>query len=455
MSGRMRLLGLVIALPVVGAVAVWGLGYAEFAARALPVGVGLSAKQLCSLHFVSGLPVDRARALYVDRIVEPLPPFLEVEVDAETRTLVASGLGTTSTARFRDGYGCILDIDDRPLPDPRAARTPAPPDQLDAAHRKARFDAAALEAALDAAFENPEDARNTLAVAVYDGDRLVAERYADGITNQTPLPGWSMTKSVTATLAGMAVSQGHLAHQAPGVIREWRGTDDPRAAISLDHLLRMTSGLLLTEDQTGVDVNSQLLFLEADAAAFAARQPLVHEVGSHYEYMSGSTVLAARAIADAYGNSAKTTFDFVEANLFGPLGMTTAHLEPDQAGTPIGSSFMLASAQDWARIGRLYLHRGSWKGNQILPQWWIDHVLTWTPESGNWPYGAGFWLNEFPEGMRYPSLPADAFAMQGFQGQWVWIVPSKNLVVVRLGATAGVSDGAVSLLRNVVAAHRT
>jgi len=455
MTGRLRIAGLILAVALLGVLAVWGTNYASFAARAVPAGVGLSAKHLCSLHFVSGLPVDRARALYIDPFVQPLTSFLDVEVDADTKTLVASGLGSTSTARHRDGYGCTLTFPEGELQGRRAARPPSYPDRLDAAHRDAHFDTTALDAALDAAFENPRGARNTLAVVVYEGDQLVAERYAEGITNKTPLPGWSMTKSVTATLAGVAVHQGKLFHDSPGILKEWRGTTDPRGEITLDHLLRMTSGLLLTEDQTGADVNSQLLFLEPDAAAFAAQQPLVHEVGTHYEYMSGSTVLAARAIGDAYGDNERSTYDFIEANLLAPIGMATAHLEPDQAGTPIGSSYMLASAQDWARMGRLYLHKGRWGGRQVVPEWWVDHVLAWTPESGDWPYGAGFWLNEYPEGIKYPDLPPDTFAMQGFQGQWVWVVPSENLVVVRLGATAGVSSGAVELLRDIVAAHRT
>jgi CubicO group peptidase (beta-lactamase class C family) len=361
MSRWLRIAVLIVVVAVIGS----GISYGRFAMVAIPSGVGIAAKHLCSLHFVSGLPVDRARALYVDAFVQPLTEFLEVAADADSATLVASGLGSESTARYREGYGCTLVHDGGELQPSRPAPAVAEPDVVDVAHRDAHFDANALAGALDAVFENPEGRRNTLAVAVYHDDVLVAERYADGIDARTPLPGWSMTKSVTATLAGLAAQQDRLDPDAPGILPEWTDTDDPRAAITLDHLLRMTSGMNLVETQTGADVNSRMLFLEPDGGGFSARQPLIYEVGETFDYMSGSTVLAARAIRDATGGDLSTSYDWIEASLFDPLGMTTVHLEPDQAGTFIGSSFMLASAQDWAKLGRLYARGGDWRGPHV------------------------------------------------------------------------------------------
>ena len=447
---RWRTLGAMLAVVLIGA----GVGVASWLAKAIPVGTGLAAKHLCSLHFVSGLPVDRARALYVDPFVEPLTPFLEVVVDRQAATLEARGLGSRARARFREGYGCTLLHGDGALQPARGVRSAAPPEEtVDVAHRDTHFDADAVAAALDTAFANPGGRRNTLAVAVYHDDALVAERYAEGIDAATPLPGWSMTKSVTATLVGIAVAEGRLDPDTPGILPEWAGTDDARAAITLDHLLRMTGGLRLTEDKSGTDPASQLLFLEPDAAAFSARQPLLHEVGETFDYMSGSTVLAARALREATGGTLAANYRWMQTRLFDPLGMTSAIPEPDPSGTFVGSSFMLATARDWAKLGRLYARGGDWYGMRVLEPAWIERVLTWTPESGDAAYGAGFWLNRHGAGLRHPELPEDAFAMDGFQGQFVWVVPSADLVVVRLGATAGVPTGTVPLVRALLDAR--
>jgi len=319
---------------------------------------------------------------------------------------------------------------------------------LDAAHRDRFFDGTALEEALEYAFrEGPsETPAQTLAVVVLHDGALVAERYAEGISSETRLPGWSMSKSVTATLIGVLTHLGRLDVSAPGAIREWRDSDDPRARISLDHLLRMTSGLALDEiaDRgNGTDPSSILLYHEPDAAAFAAAQPLVHPVGRHFEYMSGNTVLAARAAQEAIGGDLGDAVAFLHEQLFAPLGMGSAVLESDQAGTFLGSTHMLASARDWARFGQLYVDGGLAAGRRLFPESWVDYVTTPTPSStaptrgdvfwepGRAAYGAGFWLF----GTGDTGLPPDTFDANGFQGQYVHIVPSEGLVVVRLGAT--------------------
>ena len=256
-----------------------------------------------------------------------------------------------------------------------------------------------------------------------------------------------MTKSVTATIVGVLALQGRLDVHAPGAIREWRDSDDPRSGVTLDHLLRMTSGLAVTEKSDrgdGTDPNSIMLYHEPDAAHFAATRSLQHEVGAHFEYMSGNYVLAARAAQEAIGGGLHDAREFVQANLFGPLGMDGAVLEPDQAGTFLGASHMLATARDWARFGQLYVAGGVAEGRRLLAPEWIGYVTTPTPqsrstarggvfwESGRSAYGAGFWLFGRDE---VTGLPADAFDANGFQGQYVQIVPSEKLVVVRLGAT--------------------
>ena len=416
----------------------------------LTTGTGVAAKQLCSLVFVSELEPVRASALYVDPLLRESSSIMRTQVDREARSVRVGVPGVVSQrALHHPGYGCTL-VRNASRRMERAPRKPRPsrPMTLDRAHREAHFDSARLEAAIARAFTGDpgRPPLNTLAVAVLHDGALVAERYAPGVSSETRLPGWSMTKSVTATLVGVLAHQGRLEVHAAGAIREWRGSSDPRSRITLDHLLRMTSGLALQETSDrgdGTDPTSILLYHEADAAGFAATRKLDHEPGTRFEYMSGNTVLAARAAQEAIGGGLEENLDFLHEELFSPLGMHGAVFESDQAGTLLGSTHMLASARDWARLGQLHLDGGVSGGRRLLSPAWLDHVTAPTPtstaasrhdvfwEPGRSAYGAGFWLY----GEADTGLPADSFDANGFQGQYLHIVPSKRLVVVRLGAT--------------------
>lgn len=423
----------------------------------LATGMAVVAKQLCSLEFVSGLDRRHAQQLYLSGLLRGADEDLRIETDLDQRVVGVSLAGLlTRRAQYRPGLGCTLQLDSsRTLEDvPRAAH-PSRAMLLDASHRDSVFHTDALDRALEQAFESERGRPpvNTLAIVVLHDGRLVAERYAEGIEPETRLPGWSMTKSVTATLVGVLVGQGRLDVYAPGAIREWRGKADERSRITLDHLLRMTSGLLITETAErgdGLDPSSQMLYGEADAAAFAATRRLEHDVGTHFEYMSGNTILAMRAAQEAIGGDLADALEFIHAELFAPLGMQSAVIEADQTGTLLGSTHMFAPARDWARLGQLYLDGGWADGRRVLTREWIEYVTTPTEkslasrrggvfwESGRGAYGAGFWLfgGEVEEGEAGRSpLPRDAFDANGFQGQYLHIIPSKRLVVVRLGAT--------------------
>jgi CubicO group peptidase (beta-lactamase class C family) len=430
---------------VVFAIAIVALAVATAVGRylyvAVPGGTGFAAKHLCSLVFVSGLDPERAMEIYVEAPIFPLAHFLDYEVDRENRTIrTSSFLGwVEAQAAHRTGCGCTLlhESTDDAL---RTAFTPparAPTElvwEVDAAQRHKHFDGAGLRRALDEAFAEPEGGgRNTLAVLVLHEGRLVAERYAPGIDAATPLPGWSMTKSVMATLVGILVRDGRIDVDAPAGFPEWAGVDDPRRRITLDLLLRMSAGLDVVEDQSGSDPNTVMLFMRPDAARYAASRSLYTEPAADYRYMSGCTVLASRLVHEAVGHGLEGAYAFVHEELFDPLGMTTAELEPDESGTFIGSSFMLASARDWARFGQMYLQDGVHRGRRIVTRDWIDYVTTSTELSPGGQYGAGFWLN--PGGVTWPDLPHDTYAARGFQGQITFIIPSLELVVVRLGAS--------------------
>jgi CubicO group peptidase (beta-lactamase class C family) len=261
-----------------------------------------------------------------------------------------------------------------------------------------------------------------LAVLAVQGDEVVHEWYADGVTADTTLISWSMAKSITHALVGFLVDDGKLDLHGPAPVPAW--ADDERSAITVDQLLRMCSGLRWCEDYVDDQVSDviEMLFGEAraDMAAFAAGFPMDHEPGTVFNYSSGTTNILARIVGDLIDVES-----LLRDRLFGPLGMTSAEPKFDDAGTFVGSSYVYATARDFARFGQLYLDGG----RDVLPQWWVEYARTESPvpvEPGEQPYGAHWWL--------FPDVPG-SFAAQGYEGQRTLCVPDLDLVVVRLGKT--------------------
>jgi CubicO group peptidase (beta-lactamase class C family) len=245
-----------------------------------------------------------------------------------------------------------------------------------------------------------------------------------------------MSKSVLNALIGVLVQEGRLTIEAPAPIPEWHQPGDPRAAITLDQLLRMTSGLRFDEnrDSPHSDV-MRMLFGVGDIAGFVTSRDTVFVPGTHWEYSNGSSNVIAVAIRNVLGDRS-TYLAFPRRALFDPLGMSSAVLETDAAGTFIGSSYMYATARDWARFGMLYLRDGVWSGARILPPRWIDYTRTPASAEKAGRYGALFWLEIPPEyAGADPRLPVPAFHAAGHEAQFVTIVPSHDLVIVRLGRT--------------------
>jgi CubicO group peptidase (beta-lactamase class C family) len=276
------------------------------------------------------------------------------------------------------------------------------------------------------------DLGETHALVIVQGGRLVAERYAEGFGPDQTYPSWSMAKSITQALAGMLVGDGRLDIHAPADVPEWRAPGDPRGAITLDLLLRMSSGLTFVEDYEPDHPSDVIAMLfgegKNDVAHFAARQPLAHPPGSFWSYSSGTTNIVSRALSratDAYGAEFEA---FMRRRLFEPLGMTSAKPKFDAAGTFIGSSYCFCSARDFARFGLLYLRGGVWEGRQLLPAAWVDYARTptWQQPNDEGPYGAHWWL-----GMAGP----DSFSANGYQGQYIAVAPDLDMVIVRHGKT--------------------
>jgi CubicO group peptidase (beta-lactamase class C family) len=414
-------------------------------------GSGYQAKALASGVFVSGREAERVLR---DDLSDGPMVLVSGRVDPEDRSATARALGVVrSRAICREGLGCTLvdglteeEIRSQPLPPPPASREdpaeiPWPAgDALRDGPPPAHIDAAMLDAALDEVFSEPADSgrRETRAVVVVHRGGIVAERYAEGFDARTALPGWSMTKSAMGALIGIRVGQGTLDLHAPAPVPEWRGATDPRAAITLDQLLRQSSGLEFGEatDEYSADL-ATMLFDRGDAAAYAAAKPLEHPPDTHWHYSSGTSNIVSRILRDSFDGDQAAYFGFPRLALFEPLGMRSAVIEPDASGSFVASSFMFATARDWARFGLLFLHDGVWLGERILPRGWVEYSTTPTPAAPQGRYGAHWWLNagepEDPSDRPWPDLPTDSFAARGFEGQEVVVVPSRNLVLVRLG----------------------
>jgi CubicO group peptidase (beta-lactamase class C family) len=293
-----------------------------------------------------------------------------------------------------------------------------------------------LQAALDWGFAepDPERLRRTRALLVMQDGKLVAERYAPGFGPDTPLAGWSMAKTALNALVGVLVGQGELHLEAPVHVPEWQG--DARSHITLDQLLRMSSGLEFSEEYGDLlqDVTVMLL-LQPSAAAFAAAKPLVYPPGSHWYYASGTSNILSRLIRTSVGEDRYRRLS--RDALFGPLGMDSAVLELDATGDYVASSFMYATARDWAKLGQLLVQDGVWQGRRMLPAGWVRYSTTPVPADLNGEYGAHLWL-KIPESLRGPDpvpLPPDSFHAIGFESQFVTVVPSRRAVLVRLGLT--------------------
>jgi CubicO group peptidase (beta-lactamase class C family) len=436
--------------------------------RAIRVATGVVAHNVCSKSFVSGLDPQTVFNETMDRDgLRRLRWGLSYHLDRAKQTVDASLAALFgSHAEFREGLGCVLSHgSEEPYllrSDFAALKTPKTPPLLGEIAGPAVVEPAdpRLKAALDHAFEEPPEPpfRRTKAVVVVHDGQVIAERYAAGIGVDTPLLGFSMTKSVINALLGILTVQGIVTPSFPAPIPEWRAASDPRREIEVGHLMRMTSGLALDETNSGFDPSSQMIYLHSDMAGFAVKAQMIAPPGKRWHYSSATTEILARIIRDAVGGP-EQTLAFAWRELFNPLGMRNVTLEFDGAGTLVGSTYMLASARDWARFGLLYLNDGVIGGRRILQDDWVDFSASATLDTD---YGAGFWTNrsEHPDakGRVRLGIPRDAFFASGDLGQRVVIIPSQHLVIVRLGDSVDPTcdiRGLGRLVKEVIAAVQT
>ncbi|MCC5887548.1 MAG: serine hydrolase [Gammaproteobacteria bacterium] len=444
---KSRLL-LVIAVLTLAAFVSWGLREAHILAS---VGSANKGKLLCSAVFVSG----RAPGAVLDaELGGGALDQVSVSIDPQSGRTTTALFWVRSDSLHRPGLGCTrivgtdaealrqqIDVDRLPsAPDLDAQPWPTGdqlPDELPSG-----VDHAALEALLDAAFISAgESATGTRALGIVWQGQLIAERYAPGFDRHMPLTGWSMTKSLTSALIGLRMGDGVLDLHEPAPVPEWQGRDDPRRHITLDQLLRASSGLEFAEVYGSLKSDAvQMLFGPhgGDMGGFAAGKPLIAEPDTLWNYSSGTTNLLQRILRDSF-DSLEAYHAYVRERLLYPIGMTRTTIAPDASGTLVGSSFGYATARDWLRFGLLFLNDGVWEDERLLPEDWVAYSVTPTLADPLGRYGAQWWLNagpsDRPEARPWPRLPRETYRASGFEGQYLTVVPSHDLVVIRLGYT--------------------
>ena len=453
------------ALLVVGVLLVAAaIGVGWYLAPIGPIATGYAAQIGCGVHLIADRPVDDVVPELPDN---PLVPLLRVDAPGDgTVRADLLGLYDSVAVQTNDGGCRLVDPADAAALATTTPRTvtgtsddltvPADPT---AAASAAGFDTAGLAAVVDATFvedDDPATEVGTRAVVVVHDGTVVAERYADGFDETTPLLGWSMGKSVASAIAGTLVRDGLVDPGDRALWPGWTDPGDPRRDITLDDLLTMTDGLAFEEVYDPDTDATRMLFRPGDTAAAAAEQQLVATPGEVWSYSSGTTNLLCDVLARADGDDPAT---LAARRVFAPLSMTSATMGTDASGDPVCSSYGYATARDWARFGQLYLQDGTWGGDRLLPAGWVASTTTPVDVPTAPGYGAQWWLNADADGAtRMASVPADAYWASGNEGQHVVVLPSHDLVVVRLGLTRGydgISWGLEPLLRGVLDAAPT
>jgi CubicO group peptidase (beta-lactamase class C family) len=420
------------------AVLVYGIYYAW---RSFPIISGYSAKNACSCLFIQHRDEEDVKR-------EELGDFPlslgSIAVDWKDASITGSVWGLAKRkAIYRKGFGCTL-VNDFSESSLRSQTFDVP--QHDAIQsgswpftdsiKQQHFNKAKLDSAFDYIFSNGniKNAFTHAALVLYDG-QLVAEKYAPGYTDTTKFLGWSVAKSIMGALTGILVKEGRLTLTQPAPVPQWSNVSDKRHGITVENLLQQTSGLDFREDYAGYSEVTNMLFNKGDMATYVADLPLKYKPGSVFYYSSGNTNLLSGIIRRVVGEKEYHSFPYTA--LFYKLGMYHTLLEPDASGTYVGSSYIYASARDYVRFALLYYNDGVWNGERILPEGWVQKTITPPAVNTLKNYGYQFWLNgvskKDPAKREYPDVPADMYYADGYGGQDIYIIPSKKIIVVRVG----------------------
>ena len=404
----------------------------------LYLATGYGAKCLASGIFVAGRDVD---GVIENDLDYSFVKYTSSKINYKEKSVTTSLFGLAKQkAIYREGLGCCL-VDDSGFTESRSAYS-LQKKIADSSWKKnwpdgdsksdtifPEIDTTSLQCAVNKAFDDPgAKIKRTAAVVVIYKGKLISEKYwkEQSITPDTKLWGWSMNKSIVNAMIGILVKQGRLAVFASAPVVEW--LKDKRRDISVNDLLHMSSGLKWNEDYGDVSDVTTMLYRERNCYQSAISAPFEKKPNTEWKYSSGTANILSGIVRKTLNND-KLYFEFPYTELFRKIGMNSMVLEADTHGYFVASSYGYATARDWAKFGQFYLQDGVWKGDSILPKGWIFYTRT-TADAANGRYGAQFWLNR---SKKLPDVPDDMFSCEGHRGQRICIIPSRQLVVVRLG----------------------
>jgi CubicO group peptidase (beta-lactamase class C family) len=411
-------------------------GAAIYMNSVLPIITGYAAKTLCSDVFISARTQQDVESVDMNF---SFIKFTKNKVDFNEKSVISRLLWSKTKAIYRDGFGATVLTETSEA----TLRNIGYPHNIKPGYTQDTI-AWPLGNVLTGVPDgvNTEELNNISKQLItnnaYKGNAYalmvlykgvpVAEAYKPQYNQQTRFLSWSMAKSFTNALVGIMVKQGMMDISAPVGIKEWQGDD--RSKITLNDLLQMQSGLKWNEDYgTRSDINL-MLFTKADKGEYATSKPLEYPAGTHWYYSSGNVNLLTRHIKEQFKEDS-LYYSFAHTQLFNRIGAPDVVFEVDPSGTFIGSAYLYATARDFARFGLLYLNDGIFNGERILPEGWVKYTTTPASDSKG-QYGAFFWLN-FSKNV--PSAPQDMFSAEGHDGQQIFIIPSKDMVVVVLGCS--------------------
>jgi len=428
-----------------------------FAWPRLPIITAFAAKGMCSSVFLADKSPDRVLA--EDLSFFPIS-LARCTIDYTEKSVTARVLGLARRkAVFREGLGAVIVLE-KPeeklmaesfkIPDPGYSQDTIswPLGDVLPDSRPEGVDYTKLNAVLEEAIDKPgaEPSKKTLGVAVVYKNALIGENYLKGYDAWTKFHGWSMTKTVTGAMAGALVQEGRLDISAPTGIPQWEGDD--RKNITVENILHMSSGLEWVENYFTISEATIMLMQSDDMFASVVNCPLEHDPGSYWNYSSGDANLLSGILRQAIGDR-QEYLGYAYSRVFHRIGMLNTVVETDASGLFVASSFSYGSTRDWARFGMLFLNNGIFEGDTVLHPEWVTYMKTEAPAS-NGQYAGTFWLKESNPENALVDVPEDIFFADGFLGQRVYVIPSRQLVVVRMGYS--LSNFSVNdFLRDIIA----
>jgi CubicO group peptidase (beta-lactamase class C family) len=414
----------------------WSLLYIN---SLLPIATGYAAKYLCSAIFISNRQQAEVEALDLDfSIIQ----FVRNEVNYSDKSVTSHLLWGKSRAIFRNNLGSILVIDndetkirnqqyERNIKDINTDTLAWPMGNKIATNTNSDT---ALNTIANQLINKQKYGGNVFAFIIANKNDLIIERYSPHIQKDTRLISWSMAKSFTNALVGIMVKENKINICKPTDLAQWQ--NDNRKNITINDLMHMQSGLQWNEEYGNRSDVTLMLNCQKNFAEYAIDQPLKYQAGTHWYYSSGTTNIVNFLLRKKFANN-QEYFEYSNNQLFKKIGIQNAIFEVDATGTQVGSSYIYATARDYARFGLLYLQNGKFNGQQILPENWVSYTTTPASDSKN-SYGAFFWLNK---NHYYPAAPEDMYSCNGHDGQRIFIIPSKEMVIVVLGYSPKAKNG--------------